>query len=791
MTDSDILKAYFTYRDSLDEQGNPMFTDQEIQEEFSEFGININQKLQEMSDLTPEQIQEMTSGAYTEPEDVETSVAEGIWDVSQQALQGMTFGYADEVEAKLRALAKGTDYKDEIEEVRGEIEAFRKENPGMAFTAEMAGAFLIPGFATTKLIQMAPKLGKFKEGERLFNAMKRSVVGATAGTVEGGLYGAGVAQEGERIEGAKQGAFWGSIMGAGLGPTLGWFTDAIAGRLSSKVGQKGDEMVDLDGNVVITPSKPEAQKKAQDLMIRAAQIDDVGGLQKLQETLNEYIETMPDVLKNMTFAQLYPEGGFGQGLAELLAKTPGRGMAASRAVYDKISTELPGKARNLIKKALGPRVADVEEFKKFLVKRATKKARPFYQKAEPELVDVPQLIAHVKRLMGPVKSPDTVGKLVREALANTRLNLPRELKKKGIDAPNWGKSGPYNNSPILHWDSFKQELDTIIKRVTKDSSTSNKNVGELEALYSDITKTIGDLNPDYKKATGIHVSKHKYTKAFEDGLKAHTDKSITPEFMLKQIKGLQGREGGGTTPEEMMYRLGYAFGMYKKVLTKSSKTGKDPKAMLDLFSEDQPEKMRALFKDEKVADLFLEQINVLSQASASANRFRYGSPTFPLQAMQQMVEETNDPGIIKKIIDEVKDWGGSKKGMDDMMDSPTQRTTDASAAMMTKQGPEEMQRILDSLKARELEKMKRGTFTMGAGYPTGATGAMSPLYGGEDRNSLSYEDREYDETGEEIIPRDRFGRVQGRRTYPGVLSTPYDYGMGGLRRMSNLPSLLF
>ena len=277
MTDSDILKAYFTYRDSLDEQGNPMFTDQEIQEEFSsEYGIDINQKMQEIRDLNPEQIQEMTSDAYAEPEDID--VSRKVWDVSQQALQGMTFGYADEVEAKLRALAKGTDYKDEIEEVRGEIEAFRKENPGMAFTAEMAGAFLIPGFATTKLIQMAPKLGKFKEGERLFNAMKRSVVGATAGTVEGGLYGAGVAEEGERIEGAKQGAFWGSIMGAGLGPTLGWFTDAIAGRLSSKVGQKGDEMVDLDGNVVITPSKPEAQKKAQDLMIRAAQIDDVGGL---------------------------------------------------------------------------------------------------------------------------------------------------------------------------------------------------------------------------------------------------------------------------------------------------------------------------------------------------------------------------------------------------------------------------------------------------------------------------------------------------------------------------------
>ena len=71
-TDRDILKAYFTYKDALDEQGNPMFTDQEIQEEFSsEYGIDINQKMQEIRDLNPEQIQEMTSDAYAEPEDID------------------------------------------------------------------------------------------------------------------------------------------------------------------------------------------------------------------------------------------------------------------------------------------------------------------------------------------------------------------------------------------------------------------------------------------------------------------------------------------------------------------------------------------------------------------------------------------------------------------------------------------------------------------------------------------------------------------------------------------------
>ena len=758
MTKRDILDTYMGLKDDG-------LTHQEIEAAFLDpentggDPIDINLELKQLRSLDPEQMQEMTSDASKE---WDIDVGRKIWDVSQQALQRMTIGFADEIEARLRALAKDTNYEDEIEDVRAEIEAFRKENPGMAFTAEMAGAFLIPGFATTKLIQMAPKLGQFDKGQKLFNAMKRAIVGAGAGTVEGAAYGAGGSEEGERIEGAKEGAFWGSIMGTVLGPTLGWFTDAIAGKLSSKVGQKGDEMVDVDGNVVIEPSKPSATKEAKDLMIRAAQIDDVGGLKKLQGTLDEYIKSMPEVLKKMTFAQLYPEGGFGQGLAELIAKTPGRGMAASRKIYDTMSEELPGRARDLIKKALGPRVANTDSFKEFLWSRATKKARPFYKKAEKELVDVPQLIAHVKRLMGPDKNPDTVGKLVREVLATTKLDLPRKMKKKGIDAPNWGKSGPYNNSPIFHWDLFKQELDTVIERVSKDKSMSGTNLSDLKGLYSDITKTIGDLNPDYKKATGIHVSKHKYIEAFENGLSAHKDKSITPEFMKSELQKLRG------SSDEMMYRLGYAFGMYQKVLTKSSKTGRDPKASLGLFAEDQTDKIRSLFKTEKIADQFLEKIHVLSQASASANKFRYGSPTYPLTAMGEMVEGMDQPGLIKQTIDAVKDWGGSKKGFDDMLDSPVQKRLDASSAMMTKQGPEEMQRILDSLRARELEKLRRESGTMGAGYPAGATGAMAPLYAGEDRQWRP----EYDE--------------EEKRIRRGILSEPMDLPSKMYRGMSSL-----
>ena len=197
MTKREILDTYMGLKDDG-------LTHQEIEAAFLDpentggDPIDINLELKQLRGLDPEQMQEMTDKAFTKP----PTTSRKIWDVSQQALQGMSFGFADEIEARLRALAKDTDYEDEIEDVRAEIEAFREKNPGMAFTAEMAGAFLIPGFATTKLIQMAPKLGQFDKGQKLFNAMKRAIVGAGAGGVEGAAYGAGVAEEGERIEGA-------------------------------------------------------------------------------------------------------------------------------------------------------------------------------------------------------------------------------------------------------------------------------------------------------------------------------------------------------------------------------------------------------------------------------------------------------------------------------------------------------------------------------------------------------------------------------------------------------------
>ena len=84
MTKAEILKIYFELKD---EDG---LSHNEIKDAFLDpentggAPIDIDQELQQLKNLSPEQMGEMTSDAYAEPED---ETGKKIWEVSQQALQ--------------------------------------------------------------------------------------------------------------------------------------------------------------------------------------------------------------------------------------------------------------------------------------------------------------------------------------------------------------------------------------------------------------------------------------------------------------------------------------------------------------------------------------------------------------------------------------------------------------------------------------------------------------------------------------------------------------------------------
>ena len=57
--------------------------------------------------------------------------------------QGLTFGFADEIEAFVRsAVNSNASYADTLKEVRNKINKFRQDNPVAAYGTEIAGAIL-------------------------------------------------------------------------------------------------------------------------------------------------------------------------------------------------------------------------------------------------------------------------------------------------------------------------------------------------------------------------------------------------------------------------------------------------------------------------------------------------------------------------------------------------------------------------------------------------------------------------------------------------------------------------
>ena len=146
--------------------------------------------------------------------------------------QGLTFGFADEIEAFVRsAVNSNASYADTLKEVRNKINKFRQDNPVAAYGTEIAGAILpsvaaafIPGgqavAASTvgRVGQAAKALGLGKKGQTV---AKSSAVGAGGS----GLYGFGA---GEGLEDSIKSAGVSAAIGAVANPAI----QAIAPRIT-------------------------------------------------------------------------------------------------------------------------------------------------------------------------------------------------------------------------------------------------------------------------------------------------------------------------------------------------------------------------------------------------------------------------------------------------------------------------------------------------------------------------------------------------------------------------------
>ncbi|WMT88281.1 hypothetical protein NO932_06630 [Pelagibacterium sp. 26DY04] len=144
--------------------------------------------------------------------------------------QGTTFGWGDELRGLTQgaiAAAQGADFGDTyrrtVDESRALVDQERRINPVGAIGTEMAGALVTGAGAGGQLANMGRSLGQ------------RALIGGSVGAAQGAAYGAGAAQEDERLLGAGTGAAVGGAVGT-LAPFVGnWLQNRVRAAQQGQV----------------------------------------------------------------------------------------------------------------------------------------------------------------------------------------------------------------------------------------------------------------------------------------------------------------------------------------------------------------------------------------------------------------------------------------------------------------------------------------------------------------------------------------------------------------------------
>lgn len=173
----------------------------------------------------------------------------------EQGLQGLTSGFGDEIANGLGAVGASIItgeplknlYKEATDESKRRLAAEMQQRPITSLASNIAGAVLTGGAgATTKAgTAVANSL-------RSGNLAARIGKSAVAGAASGGLYGAGTADEGQRLAGAGKGAFIGGVLGAAAPVAGAAANSAVEGGqniLKGMVAKSADALDAVEGNI--------------------------------------------------------------------------------------------------------------------------------------------------------------------------------------------------------------------------------------------------------------------------------------------------------------------------------------------------------------------------------------------------------------------------------------------------------------------------------------------------------------------------------------------------------------
>ena len=193
----------------------------------------------------------------TPPEAMNPDAEIGFRSLGRTALDGALMGWGAEARGLLESTFGNSTYTEARDREQARLDAFKKANPALATAADITGGVA----GTLPMLLTAPPSALARLGP--MGARLAAMIGG--GAIQGGIAGAGNAQEGERLAGAGTGA----AVGAVAAPIIG---GAISG--ASRVARAG---ADFFGGRYAGNADKRAVRELADLVGRNGGVDALEG----------------------------------------------------------------------------------------------------------------------------------------------------------------------------------------------------------------------------------------------------------------------------------------------------------------------------------------------------------------------------------------------------------------------------------------------------------------------------------------------------------------------------------
>jgi hypothetical protein len=603
--------------------------------------------------------------------------------VDDSFLQGLTFGFSDELGAAKDALLGRGNYKDNYRDRAVAREQFERESPGTAMTSELGGAAslsIIPGYGALNLGRAGLSAARLSP-----NAVRYGSAAIGGGT-SGAITGAGTAEPGSRIEGAATGG----TIGAAAGPVATAALRGVGhGAQAVKDVTAGIPVVEQMASVVAGPfgATLDYGKRAQEKFLQALRRDQMSPQDLMDaSTSAQRLGPKPETLVD--------RGGVNTlGLADAATKYPGEAQRAAAALASERMGGQMERIRGDLAQAFRVQ-GDPKALAAAFSKDASDRARPLYERAYAEGASI--------------SDPRIASYMQLPAFQKAYGTARRLAKYDGIDLPPDPRKLTEFNLQTL--DYVKRGLDDVLytNKIPAPGGIGRTERSKIIEAQKGFMDVLDELAPTYAQARQAYAGPIAMRNALESGEKFV---SMGRDEFYETIKRM--------SPAEMeQFKIGALASIRNKMGSVSD--GRD--LIREVYgSPDKRELLKAVVGDNEFARL--EQQFARERAIRRTDDTIRGNSKTP-QRQAGMADLEADTTLVPSIINQ----GAVRGPVNYLLRSGTgvaQPTSDRLAPHLFSTDPKQQTKTIQQLLEMD-QQMRRRAAAMGT-FSGSTTGAASGL----------------------------------------------------------------